>query len=92
MASGAHERSPQVPGGVNRDTSWACAPGFRSAGVALRRQEYTDDGSRRKRGAMSASSLRGARHAEVAMKHGQVTRALESSACAVLTNDRAEGG
>jgi hypothetical protein len=43
-------------------------------------------------GAMSASTLRDTKHAEIATKHGQVTQALNGGACAVLTNDRAEGG
>jgi hypothetical protein len=41
---------------------------------------------------MSASTLRDTKHAEVATKHGPVTRTLNGGACAVLTNDRAEGG
>jgi hypothetical protein len=41
--------------------------------------------------AMSPSTLRDTKHAEVATKHGQVTPALKGGACAVLTNDRAEG-
>jgi hypothetical protein len=69
--------------------------GFRSAGVVFRRQGFTDsgdDGSRRKKVAMSASTLRDMKHAEVATKHGQVTRTLNVGACAVLTNGRAGGG
>ena len=41
---------------------------------------------------MSASTLRDMKHAEVATKHGQVTRTLNVGACAVLTNGRAGGG
>jgi hypothetical protein len=68
--------------------------GFRSAMLCFARQEFTDRGhgdSRRKRGAMSASTLRDTKHAEVATKHGQVTRTLNGGACAMLTNGRAGG-
>jgi hypothetical protein len=41
---------------------------------------------------MSASTLRDMKHAEVVMKHGQVTRTLNGGACAVLTNGRAGRG
>ncbi|MGH7525462.1 MAG: hypothetical protein ACREMX_02030 [Gemmatimonadales bacterium] len=42
---------------------------------------------------MSASTLRDTKqHAEVATKHGQVTRTLNGGACAVLTKGRAGGG
>jgi hypothetical protein len=41
---------------------------------------------------MSASTLRNMKHAEVATRHGRVTRTLNGGACAVLTNGRAGGG
>jgi hypothetical protein len=42
--------------------------------------------------AMSASTLRDMKHAEVATRHGRVTQTLNGGACAVLTNGRAGGG
>jgi uncharacterized protein YhbP (UPF0306 family) len=42
--------------------------------------------------AMSASTLRDTKHAEVATKHGQVKRTLNGGASAVLTNGWAGGG
>jgi uncharacterized protein YhbP (UPF0306 family) len=42
--------------------------------------------------AMSASTLRDTKHAEVATKHGQVTRTLNGGASAVLTNGWVGGG
>jgi hypothetical protein len=42
--------------------------------------------------AMSASTLRDTKHAQVGTTHGQVTRTLNGGSCAVLTNGQADGG
>ena len=41
---------------------------------------------------MSVSTLRDTKPAEVATKHGQITRTLNSGACAVLPDGPAGGG
>jgi hypothetical protein len=68
---------------------------FRSAGVVLRRQGSPTAALTVREEievAMSASTLRDTKHAEVATKHGQVTRTLNGGACAVPTNGRAGKG